>query len=208
MKSIFALFLFFVTSFHGSFFAQTLTISTSGQTGTSGTNWYVSGSNPVRIIGTQTANVNTSVVQGYINSGVDVLIFSIGEIAIQNDLTKNNSGRLILRPGNNTISGAGKITLGNNAQLLLSNGATISNNIELVKSKMDIVGAKDKKKRYSANTGVKCAIDYAMQGYKVKVYGIDFYASMNNGIIPNSKFSRENAYKVKIEPVYLQGYKR
>jgi autotransporter-associated beta strand protein len=131
MKLIFAFFLIFATSFIDSFFAQTLTISNSGQTGTTGTNWYVSGSNPVRIIGTQTASVNTSVIQGYINAGLDVLIFSVGEIAIQNDLTKTNSGRLILRPGNNTISGAGKIILGNNAQLLLSNGATISNNIEL-----------------------------------------------------------------------------
>ena len=123
--------LIFVKSFYLTLCAQTLTISTTGQTGTSGTNWYVTGSNPVRIIGTHTANVNTSVIQGYINSGVDVLIYSVGGISIQNDLTKTNTGRLILRPANNSVSGSGKIILGNNAQLLLSNGTTISNNIEL-----------------------------------------------------------------------------
>jgi len=53
---------------------QTLTISTSGQTGTSGTNWTTSGSNPVTINVTNTANINTSVITGYLNTGTSVIV--------------------------------------------------------------------------------------------------------------------------------------
>jgi hypothetical protein len=57
--------------------AQNLTISTTGQTGTSGTNWSISGSNPVIITATGTANVNTSVITGYLNSGTSVVVESL-----------------------------------------------------------------------------------------------------------------------------------
>ncbi|MBX3240325.1 MAG: hypothetical protein KIT80_02255 [Chitinophagaceae bacterium] len=53
---------------------QTLTISNAGQTGTSGTNWTTSGSNPVTINVTGTANINTSVIAGYLNAGNSVIV--------------------------------------------------------------------------------------------------------------------------------------
>jgi hypothetical protein len=62
---------------------------------------------------------------------VDVIISSVDQVVINGDITKTNSGRLIIKSGTNSISGTGKITLGNNAQLLINQGATISNNIEL-----------------------------------------------------------------------------
>ena len=49
-----------------SVFAQNLTISSNGQTGTSGTNWSTSGSNPVKITFTGTANINKSVIESLI----------------------------------------------------------------------------------------------------------------------------------------------
>ena len=55
---------------------QTLTISSNGQTGTSGTNWSSSGSNPVTITATGDANINASVVVGYLNAGKSVIINS------------------------------------------------------------------------------------------------------------------------------------
>ncbi|KHJ37930.1 autotransporter-associated beta strand repeat [Pedobacter glucosidilyticus] len=54
--------------------AQNLSISTGGQTGTSGTNWSTSGTNPVTISFTGTANVNASVIEGYLNTGRSVII--------------------------------------------------------------------------------------------------------------------------------------
>jgi fibronectin-binding autotransporter adhesin len=117
--------------FSTKIYSQSLTFSSSGQTGLSGTNWSVSGSNPVKISSTGASSINTSVVQGYINSGVDVIISSVDQVIINNDINKTNSGRLIIKSGTNSISGTGKIILGNNAQLLINQGATISNNIEL-----------------------------------------------------------------------------
>ena len=55
--------------------AQWLSISTSGQTGTSGTNWSTSGTNPVTITAAGgAANVNTSVILGYLNNGISVIV--------------------------------------------------------------------------------------------------------------------------------------
>ncbi len=54
--------------------AQTLTISDSGQTGTSGTNWSTSGTNPVTINANNTAHINTSVIMGYLNTGISVIV--------------------------------------------------------------------------------------------------------------------------------------
>lgn len=79
--------------------AQNLTISTSGQTGTSGTNWAVSGSNPVTLTYTGTANVAPSVLQGYLNAGTSVVVEdggSGGDIWINDDLTKSAGGNATL----------------------------------------------------------------------------------------------------------------
>lgn len=54
--------------------AQVLTLSNTGETGTSGTNWSTSGTNPVTITATNTANINTSVIAGYLNAGTSVIV--------------------------------------------------------------------------------------------------------------------------------------
>lgn len=53
---------------------QNLTISDAGQTGTSGTNWSTSGSNPVTINVTGAANIRASVITGYLNAGTSVIV--------------------------------------------------------------------------------------------------------------------------------------
>ena len=53
----------------GGAFGQDLTISSSGQTGTSGTNWSISG-NTLTVSGT--ANVNASVIENHLNGGNDL----------------------------------------------------------------------------------------------------------------------------------------
>jgi gliding motility-associated-like protein len=74
--------------------AQDLTINTSGQTGTSGTNWSTSGTNPVTISFTGTSNINTSVIEGYLNSGTSLIIQSSGAgsngIQISTGITKSS----------------------------------------------------------------------------------------------------------------------
>jgi autotransporter-associated beta strand protein len=70
--------------------AQNLTISSSGQTGTSGTNWSTSGSNPVTISVIGTANINPSVVTGYLNAGKNLnLVVSSGDVIIKSKIATN-----------------------------------------------------------------------------------------------------------------------
>ena len=66
-------------------YGQTLTISASGQTGTSGTNWSISGNT---LTATGVANVNSSVIESALNTG-DLLV-TAGTIDINNDITKNS----------------------------------------------------------------------------------------------------------------------
>lgn len=69
--------------------AQTLTISNTGQTGTSGTNWSTSGTNPVTITATNTANINTSLISGYLSSGISVVVINTNVgIRISSDISK------------------------------------------------------------------------------------------------------------------------
>nr|WP_039452010.1 T9SS type A sorting domain-containing protein [Pedobacter glucosidilyticus] len=75
--------------------AQNLTISTSGQTGTSGTNWSTSGSNPVTITATGDANIHPNVITGYLNSGNSVIVqilTSIGAFLDQQAAINKTSG--------------------------------------------------------------------------------------------------------------------
>jgi hypothetical protein len=72
---------------------QTLNIVSNGQTGSSGTNWSVSGTNPVTITATGNANVNTSVVEAYLNSGVSVMvqcIISNGAVVVASPISKTS----------------------------------------------------------------------------------------------------------------------
>ncbi|MBP5996302.1 MAG: autotransporter-associated beta strand repeat-containing protein, partial [Crocinitomicaceae bacterium] len=65
--------IFFVLSIGTSIFAQHLTISNSGQTGTSGTNWSITG-NVLEVIGSGSANVNTSVIVNHLTNTGDLVI--------------------------------------------------------------------------------------------------------------------------------------
>jgi hypothetical protein len=56
---------------------QDLTISNSGETGTSGTNWSSSGTNPVIITATSTATIQASVITDLLNNGISVIL--VGE---------------------------------------------------------------------------------------------------------------------------------
>jgi len=76
-------------------FGQTLSISDNGQTGTSGTNWSASGANPTIITATGTVDINTSVIQGYLDQGLSVEIrntASGGTINVENPITKSAGG--------------------------------------------------------------------------------------------------------------------
>ncbi|MFM2227839.1 MAG: hypothetical protein RL664_1182 [Bacteroidota bacterium] len=123
--------------------AQTLTINSSGQTGTSGTNWSSSGSNPVVITSTGNANVNTSVIESYLNSGISVTvqcIVSNGEVVVGSPLTK--------------ISG-GDATLTFRADKRLTSTAPISSN----SSKLNIVMWSDYNNSNVGGVGVSGSIN-------------------------------------------------
>ncbi|MFT3934552.1 MAG: hypothetical protein QM726_13095 [Chitinophagaceae bacterium] len=77
---------------------QNLTISSLGQTGTSGTNWSTSGTNPVTITTTGTASINTSVIQGYLNAGTSVIVNNPSTVgtAINSNISKTSGGNATL----------------------------------------------------------------------------------------------------------------
>lgn len=70
-------------------YAQTLTISSSGETGTSGTNWTTSGSNPVTIAITGDATINPSVITGYLNAGTSGILSTTLDIKVLDAITKS-----------------------------------------------------------------------------------------------------------------------
>ena len=89
--------LFFMLMCTSSFvYSQTLTISSTGEIGTSGINWNTSGTNPVTITASGgTANVNTSVILSYLNNGISVIVQnnnSNGSVGLVSDLTKSAGG--------------------------------------------------------------------------------------------------------------------
>jgi hypothetical protein len=78
---------------------------------------------------------------------------------------------------------------------------------DIIRVNTGIPGARDGS--YTANTGVRAMIDYALKGYRVKGYGMDFYSSINNGIIPDKAHVKwKYPIKVREAEVYLEGYKR
>ena len=95
-------FFFFVLGLHLSSYAQTipLTISSSGgETGTSGTYWSTSGTNPVTITVSGTVTLSTSVITTYLNAGTSVIVnngATNGDITVQSAITSNGAGALTL----------------------------------------------------------------------------------------------------------------
>lgn len=76
--------------------AQTLTISISGQTGTSGINWSTTGTNPVSIQTSGDASINTSVIEGYLNSGTSVILNTNLDIRLSDAITKSSGSHATL----------------------------------------------------------------------------------------------------------------
>ena len=73
--------------------AQTLTVSSAGETGVSGTNWTSTGVNPVTITANNTAAINTSVIEGYLDAGTSVIVeMTNGEIDITSSISKSSGG--------------------------------------------------------------------------------------------------------------------
>ena len=118
LKYFFNTVVFLTTSF---VFAQT-TVTNSGQTGVSGTNWSSSGTNPVIITVTGNANINTSVIQDYLNSGSNLILdSSSGDIELSNSILKSTgsdvsltikaSNRIIFNSGASISSSSNKLNL-------------------------------------------------------------------------------------------------
>ncbi|ASV30985.1 T9SS type B sorting domain-containing protein [Maribacter cobaltidurans] len=98
--------------------AQTLTIENGGETGTSGTNWTTTGTNPVTISATGNASINTSVIEGYLNTGVSVLVRSTdGMITQTGDIEKTAGGDATL-----TIRSEGSGRINNTANYVSTSG--------------------------------------------------------------------------------------
>ena len=98
MKIKATLLLLFVTLYS---FSQTLTISNVGQIGVSGTNWTTSGTNPVTITATGTADINTSVITGYLSDNKTVKIESIAVIKVEDPIIDDANGILEIMAGTN-----------------------------------------------------------------------------------------------------------
>ena len=78
--------------------AQNLTITSTGQTGTSGTNWSVNSSSDPVVVTVQGGNaiINSSVIEGYLNLGNNLTIKTIsasglGDIIINDAINKSSN---------------------------------------------------------------------------------------------------------------------
>ena len=102
--------LFLLFSYHST--SQNLSITTNGETGTSGTNWSTSGTNPYTITASGgTASINRSVILEKLNDGISVIV--------QNN---NSSGNVVLESGSGLTKNAGgdaTLTLRANTQSVL-----------------------------------------------------------------------------------------
>ena len=81
-----------------------------------------------------------------------------------------------------------------------------SDGVKFEAIKTNIPLLRDFKVGYCSNTGLNCVCDYAIRGYRVSVYGMDFYAGINNGVIPDSYLVRDGL-TVKESLIYLDKYK-
>lgn len=107
----------------GNLTAQSLVLSSSGQTGTSGTNWSTAGTNPVTITTTGSASINTSVITGYLNAGTSVIVVnnSVGT-TVNSNITKTNGSAASL-----TLKDIGYIKVANNITISSS-----SNTLDII----------------------------------------------------------------------------
>jgi len=61
---------------------------------------------------------------------------------------------------------------------------------------------------YEANTGVMCIVDFASRGHQITVYGMDFYAGGNGGLIPDFHSVKDTPETKQVDrrTVYAKGY--
>lgn len=99
--------------------AQTLTISSGGDTGTSGTNWSTSGTNPVTIAAAVgDANINTTVVVNYLNAGISVILSAPADIRLSDAISKTaGTASLTFQAGRDIFIQAGISSTGSSLPL-------------------------------------------------------------------------------------------
>jgi autotransporter-associated beta strand protein len=102
--------------------AQNLTIADNGETGTSGTNWTTTGTNPITISISGSATVASSVIIGYLDSGVNVNVVvapgvsGSGHLVFTNDfIYTGSSARTLTLTAAQDILINGDITAANSA---------------------------------------------------------------------------------------------
>ena len=158
MKKNYALFIA-LTCLSTAVWSQALTLSSGGQTGTSGTGWSTSGTNPVTISVSATANINVSVLVGYLNQGIDVVV-------------DNSNGASISWTGNLAK------TLGSSARLTLKSGGYISTGANLSVSSssnaLDVVLWADANANAASTSADYILLD---QGLAVTTNGGMFFAA-------------------------------
>nr|WP_315175412.1 autotransporter-associated beta strand repeat-containing protein [uncultured Flavobacterium sp.] len=149
MQRIIFIPLFMFVFFSTSLFGQTLTISSGGQTGTSGTNWSVTG-NTLTVTGS--ANIDASVIVGLLSSNSLSIQGNSTSFAVNvsqaitsgasgNGLTigaANNSGNISL---NNPVSLAGAMTIfGGRVNIMDTLSLSSSNNLTITSINTVIIG--------------------------------------------------------------------
>ena len=117
--SLYSTFLAASLIFSTQIIAQNLVLSSGGQTGTSGTNWSTSGTNPVTITTTGAANINTSVITGYLNAGTSVIVVnnSVGT-TVNSNISKTSGAAAAL-----TLKDIGYIKVADNISISSSSNA-------------------------------------------------------------------------------------
>lgn len=153
---------------------QTLTISATGDTGTSGTNWGTSGSNPVTISVTGTADINVSVIQGYLNSGTDVELSSTIDINWDSPLNATDVDGDLILTGPST---------GNNIYANINANLNIAGNLSFSDSRFYVIVSPGIQLNISGNLSV-----YNTGGLKLDSNSTMFSTLMLEGNLEGDKF--------------------
>ncbi|MDC1543935.1 hypothetical protein N8479_09465, partial [Flavobacteriaceae bacterium] len=97
--------LFFLTTQFGV--CQNITISSNGQTGTSGTNWSISGG---ILSVTGDADIHPSAISGQLNNGTSLSVITTGYIQVNNEISKTSGGDVTLTLKSNQYVGFNSIS--------------------------------------------------------------------------------------------------
>lgn len=177
------LLLFFFTTFAVKS-QQYLTISNSGHTGTSGTNWSSSGTNPVTITATGDANINASVVVGYLNADISVIINSNSNLLIANNIvsTSDNSSSLTFKV-NDRIRQAAGVTVSTNGGNITYWSDTDNNGSGVIEFALDTSVGPATISSNGGNITLAGGIDSGGNpgGYTSQIYSWGHFTANSNG---------------------------